>query len=68
MPGVAKTGNVYESQDPRDTDPKQPGGRRRVKVTRIDTEQDLAQVENLSTGRKTVVMISALMSSKWKLI
>lgn len=59
-------GTVYESRDRRDTDPTQPDGLRRVKVLRVEGE--LSQVENLTTGRKTVIMTSALTSSKWKSI
>jgi hypothetical protein len=64
MPNKVKTGSVYESQDSRDTDPKQPGGLRRVRV--IASNESVATIENMTTGRKTVVMVTALASSKWK--
>lgn len=63
---VVTTNQVYESRDRRDTDPAQPNGLRRVKVTRVEGE--LAQVQNLTTGRRTVVVADALTSSKWKRI
>lgn len=58
-----KVGDTYESQDPRDTDPAQPNNRRRVIVLRVEGE--LAQIKNLTTGRKTVIVQVALLSSKW---
>lgn len=65
-------GDVYESQDSRDTDPKQPNGLRRVKVNALGRPEGMeyraAQVTNLTTNRRTMVTTAALLSSKWKLI
>jgi hypothetical protein len=57
-------GDVYESQDSRDTDPKQPSGLRRVRI--IDCNESVATIENVTTGRRTVVMVTALESRRWK--